>query len=717
MNRRLPVLLLVLTLTTAPGTAAQPDSTTFITPLTVITATRDQDLTDELPAAVTIIDSRQIHRGEKGVSLDEALRHVPGIIASNRHNLSQGERLTVRGLGARASFGVRGLKVLLDGIPLTTPDGQTQLGNIDLGAAGRIEVLRGPSSSLYGNAGGGVVAIHSTPTTPGAWNVRPGVAIGSDGLWRNQLHIDGGNARHRVSVDVRRLQLDGFRDHSESLVHGAGIIGHHQLSDSWQLVSVVNLYDAPYLLNPSSMNREDAETRPSYARGFVIGQGASKVARQIQGGVTLRHTSNPNAGDARSELTLFGVDRSLNNPIPGAVIDLNRASGGLRATHSRNHDLRGTPVRWQIGFDLEAQSDERAEFDNEGLADVDVDAEDVPDAVVRGAKVLDQEERVRSLAPFAAIDIRPTPELLLTLGGRLDHYSLEATDLLLADGDQSGDRTLSQFSPSLAASYRLSQLTWAYASIGTAFQTPTTTELSNRADASGGFNPDLDPETIVSAELGARGHWLPARLAWDVAIYRMSVDDMLIPFQVNDPESGAVYFRNAGRAESFGAELALRAHATQRLDLQLSATWMDFTFDDYVVLTDDGPLQLSGNEVPGVPPARVALSASLDLPANLWGEVESEWTDGYWANDFNGPAPGSTALSADFLNDSYATVALRLGGSLQFAGYRARLFAGLDNVLDSSYNGSVTPNAFGNRFFEPAAGRTWHAGLTLEMGT
>jgi iron complex outermembrane receptor protein len=691
---------------------AQSDSTGYSAPVTVITAGRDRDLVDEIPVATTTVTMRDIRRGEKGVSLDEALRHVPGLIASNRHNLSQGERLTVRGLGARASFGVRGMKVLLDGIPLTTPDGQTQLGNIDLGSADRIEVLRGPSSSLYGNAGGGVVAIHSTPGTAGPWRVQPGLIVGSDGLWRTQVRIFGGTERHRLSVSLRRLQLDGFRHHSEALVRGASLIGHHRLTDTWQVISVLNVYDSPYLLNPSSMNREDAATRPRYARGFVVSQGASKVARQIQGGITLRHESP----GARTELTLFGVDRNLDNPIPGAVIDLDRVSGGLRATHSHDRPVRGIPVRWQVGLDVEAQSDDRAEYDNEGLATTDVDPEDVPDAVVRGPLVLDQQERVRSLAPFGAVDIRPFPELLLTLGGRLDRYTFEVTDALLADGDQSGERTLSQFSPSLAASLRLGDLTWAYASIGTAFQTPTTTELSNRPDGSGGFNPDLDPESILSLELGARGHYLPGRLAWDVALYRMRVDDMLLPFQVDDPESEAVYFRNAGRAESVGAEAALRAQATDALDLQLSAMWLSFTFDDYVVLTDDGPVQLSDNELPGVPPARVALSATFDLPGGAWGEVESEWTDGYWANDFNGPPPGSAAPSGDFFNDGYTTVAVRVGGTVDLGTYRVQIFAGVDNLLDERYNGSVTPNAFGNRFFEPAAGRTWHAGITLLAG-
>ena len=201
-----------------------------------------------------------------------------------------------------------------------------------------------------------------------------------------------------------------------------------------------------------------------------------------------------------------------------------------------------------------------------------------------------------------------------------------------------------------------------------------------------------------------------------MAFYRMTVEDMLLPFQVDDAESEAVYFRNAGRAQSVGAEAAFRTRVADRIDLKLSATWLDFTFDDYVLVTDNGPLQLSGNELPGVPPAHVAFSANVDLPRAAWAELETEWTDGYWANDFNGPPPGGSAAAAEYFNDGYATVALRLGGAVNLFTYRAQLFVGVDNVLDERYNGSVTPNAFGNRFFEPAAGRTWHAGITIESG-
>ena len=688
-----------------------PDSAAYTAPVVVITATRDAAPLDRLPLAVSTVGRERFAPGEKALSLAEALRQVPGLHVSERNNWSLGPRLTARGLGARAAFGVRGVKVLLDGVPLTTPDGQTQLGNIDLAAAGRVEVLRGPSSSLYGNAGGGVVSIRTRHPEAAGLRVKPRLVVGSDGLWLRQATLAGGG-RHSFHLSARQLDLDGYRDHSEARVRGLNAVVRSRLRPSWELVWVLNLYDAPYLLNPSSLNRADARERPRFARGFIVGQGASKRARQSQGGITLRHTG---AGRARTELTLYGVDRSLLNPIPGAVIDLERRAGGLRAVHGRPLRLAGLPGSWKAGVDLEAQRDDRLEHENEGLAEPDTDAARVPESVARGALLQDQEESVGSAGAFAALTLHPRPGWTLSFGGRFDRYGFEVSDLLLGDGDDSGTRTLSRFSPSAGLGWQLTPRTMLYASYGSAFQTPTTVELGNRPDGGGGFNPDLDPESVASLEVGLRGRDPTGRLTWDAALYRLVVEGMLIPFQVDDPASEAVYYRNAGRASSRGLEAALGAdHGSWRADL--SYTFMDFLFDDYVVQEDGEPVQLSGKQVPGLPPHRLLLDLTADLPFGLRAEAETEWVAGYYANDYNGPPPGSDAARPDYHNGAYAVAGLRLVAPRTFGFGRLRVFAGIDNLLDDAYNGSITPNAFGDRFFEPAPGRTWYAGLEGDFG-
>ncbi len=688
-----------------------PDSTQYTAPVVVVTATRDAAPLDRLPLAVSTVGRDRFAPGEKALSLAEALRQVPGLHVSERNNWSMGPRLTARGLGARAAFGVRGVKVLLDGVPLTTPDGQTQLGNIDLASAGRVEVLRGPSSSLYGNAGGGVVSVHTLrPEAGEGVRLKPRLVLGSDGLWLRQATLAGGG-RHSFHLSVRQLDLDGYRDHSQARVRGLNAVVRSRLRPSWELVWVLSLYDAPYLLNPSSLHRTDARERPRFARGFIVSQGASKQVRQSQGGITLRHTG----GGGRTELTLYGVDRSLLNPIPGAVIDLERRAGGLRAVHGRSLRLAGLPGSWKAGVDLEAQRDDRAEHENEGLGDPSVAPARLPGSVALGALLQDQEESVGSAGAFAALALHPRPGWTLSFGGRFDRYGFEAADRLLDDGDDSGTRTLSQFSPSAGLGWQVTPRTLLYASYGSAFQTPTTVELGNRPDGGGGFNPDLDPESVSSLEVGLRGRDRTGRLTWDAALYRLVVEGMLIPFQVDDPASEAVYYRNAGRASSRGLEAALGArHGSWRADL--SYTFMNFLFDDYVVREDGEPVQLSGKQVPGLPPHRLLLDLTADLPLGIRAEVETEWVAGYYANDHNGPPPGSDAGRPDYHNGAYAVAGLRLVAPRTFGFGRLRAFAGIDNLMDAAYNGSITPNAFGDRFFEPAPGRTWYAGLEGDFG-
>ena len=689
---------------------APPDSAQYTAPPVVVTAVREAAPLDRLPLAVSTVGRERFATGEMGISLAEALRQVPGLYVAERNNPSQGPRLMARGLGARAAFGVRGVKVLLDGVPLTTPDGQTQLGNIDLAAAGRVEVLRGPNSSLYGNAGGGVVSVHTEHPEAAGLRVRPRLVAGSDGLWLRQATLAGGG-RHSFHLSLRQLDLDGYRDHSEARVRGLNAVVRSRLRPSWELVWVVNLYDAPYLLNPSSLIRGDARDRARFARGFIVRQGASKQARQSQGGITLRHTG----GGKRTELTLYGVDRGLLNPIPGAVIDLERRAGGLRAVHGRTLRLAGLPGSWKAGVDLEAQRDDRREHDNEGLADPDTDPARVPESVALGGLLQDQEESVGSAGAFAALAVHPRPGWTLSLGGRLDRYGFEATDRLLDYGDDSGTRSLSRLSPSAGLGWQVTPRSLLYVSYGTAFQTPTTVELGNRPDGGGGFNPDLDPESVASLEVGLRGRDRSGLLTWDAAVYRLAVDGMLIPFQVDDPASEAVYYRNAGRTTSRGLEAALGARrGAWRADL--SYTFMDFRFDDYVVGSGDDAVQLSGKRVPGLPPHRLLLDAAGDLPLGLRAEVETEWVAGYWANDHNGPPPGSDAARLDFHNGAYAVTGLRLTAPLTLGFGRVRLFTGIDNLLDAAYNGSITPNAFGARFFEPAPGRAWYAGLEADLG-
>ena len=675
--------------------AARADDPTprYQLPPTEVTATRAPREGFDLPLATAVV--ADVGRARPGLSLAESLRPVPGLFIANRHNFSQGDRLSVRGLGARAAFGVRGIKVLLDGIPLTMPDGQSQLNNLDLGSTGRIEILRGPSSSLYGNAGGGVLAAHTQAPAEAAWRVAPRLVAGSNGLFRAQASLAGRAAKTHAFASLYELRSEGYRAHADARARALNARVGHALTPHTELTLLLHLYDAPYLFNPSSLDADAARARPRSVRGFVVGQGASKQVRQAQGGIRVEYRPPPALYHRTSSLVLYGVDRALKNPIPGRIVELDRRAGGLRT----EHQFAWAGTRLVTGLDLDFQRDDRREFSNEGLPEGErVADERVFELVQYGASQVDQEEQVRSFGPFVSLEKDVGAALTATVGGRYDRYRFAVDDLV---------RAMGQFSPMAGVVYRLDPFSRWYAHVATAFQTPTTSELGNRPSGEGGFNPDLGPERVLGLETGLRRHVRRARLDLEVALYQLQITDALIPFQVEREDSEEIYFRNAGQARNRGLELSLSAVPLSGLRADLAYTFGDYVFEDYEVETAGELVQLAGNEVPGVPRHRLFAALSYDTPQGLFTEVALERVGRYWANDFNGPPPRSDAPPDEFFNRAYLRVDLRLG-----IDYRAaRAFVAVENLFAAQYNGSVVPNAFGGRFFEPAPGRTWRLGV------
>ncbi|MDJ0836498.1 MAG: TonB-dependent receptor [Acidobacteriota bacterium] len=665
-----------------------------------VTAPRSQD--NREPRAVVVVDADETLRGQPRLSMREAMRGVPGVMVHNRHNLSQGDRITIRGIGARAQFGVRGLKLLMDGIPLTMPDGQAQLNNLDLTAVGTIRVLRGPASSLYGNASGGVVEAWSRLPVERGISAVPSALSGADGYRSYRLAVSGYTGDFRFQVNGTRHRSDGFRDHAQARFDRVNLAMMQTLTDRWSLSLAANSYDAPYLLNPSSLNRADAETRPRYARGFIVARGASKAVDQQQAGLTLRYRG----ARLTAETTVYGVRRELINPIPARVIDLDRDAAGLRTMFRTewNHGLS-----LSAGMDMESMRDDRREFLNLGLPG---DPAEVPpslviDSVIRGERQLDQIERVRNLGPFVELNRDFSAGWLLTLGARYDYFRFQVDDQLPADGDDSGRRTMNRLSPMLGLSRQFGENHRVYANLSTAFQTPTTSELSNRPDGGGGFDETLEPEVTRGLELGYRGQ-NAGSVRWQAALFAARTDDMLTPFQTDD--GGTVFFRNAGEVSRRGFECAANLAPAPGLNLDLAYTLLRVQFESFAPNGNE----LAGNDVPGIPPQ--TLFAGLSRRKRpFFGAAEVIWEDAYWANDVNGP-PDGTGDPADYRNPSAAVTNIRLGLDLTRGKITGRIYAAAQNLFNTRANGSIVPNAFGNRFFEPAPGRTWMIGLDLRFG-
>lgn len=668
MKYLLPALLLGLF--SLPVFAQEPPDTMEVTlPEIEIEAVRASETEATAPFAVSVLArSPEEVALTPGTSLEEVLEELPGVWINNRSHDALGERLSIRGMGWRAQFGVRGVQVLLDGIPLTMPDGQAILDVADPAFIRRAELVRGPASLFWGNGSGGVLFLS---TEDPAWRgVRARVLGGSYGLRQIAAEASGQAGRHRLSGFVSNRAQEGYRVHSEGRFTRGALHGDFDLGPQTRLslTAAAALQDAQ---NPGQLTREQLQENPRAADPRTIATEAGKESQQVQLGANAVHQTSLGVLSA----TAYGLIRDLNNPLTFAYVQLYRQATGLRLS-LQNEDA---PLAWGLGADVGGMRDERGRWSNDGG---DPGAE----------RLQNQQETVTNTSAFAYV----APEwgrLRLRLGARADRIRFALDDDLLSDGDDSGARTFSAVSPAVGLSYGLPNVLL-FASYSTAFETPTTTELVNRPGGGAGLDPELQPERTRGVEIGARGYVPDVRLDFDVALFYLSVRDRLVPFQTEEG-GDQVFYRPSGESVHRGAEVAASWRFRPDLALQLTYTAGRFTFRDEA---------LEGNRLPGVPDQRLYAHLQAER-RGLWGRIGVEAVSAYFTDDEN-----------EVENDGYALLDVQAGHEgLVLGAARFQPFLKVGNLLDTRYNGSVIVNAFGGRFFEPAPGRTFQAGLNVRF--
>ena len=662
-----------------------------------VTVTRTDQTLSAVPQSVAVVQRDQIEYAQRRTSLDEALRGIPGLFVQNRRNygLSGGVGISIRSPQPR--FGLRGIALIQDGIPITTADGTTEPGNVDLGSVGRIDVVRGPSSLLYGNSAGGVINMTTTFDTSRPLTITPDIQFGSNGYNRQQVRADGGNSATQFMASISRFATDGFRDHSAAEITQANIVVRHVLSPRTEFRGVFNLYDAPFAESPSFVNEEDARTNPTKARPQAAhftplnsaGRNWGEATTQGQYGVTLEHRFSESR---RFRVTGWGMWRDLDAAGVFQMIELGRTGAGVRSEYLHAMQVGSVGVELATGFDLASQNDDRREFGQ-------VAPTEFFGRSTNGDLRVDQTEDVLSAGPFAQVTLVPHDRVQIIGGVRWDYYNFTAGDRRLDDGDQSGDRTMDAVSPSIGATFTAAPGVNLFTNFSTAYGTPTTVELSNTPDGSGGFNQDLDPQDLRSFEVGVRGLAERARLRYEAAFYISTVDNAFVSFQnPNELE----YFRNAGKSSRDGVELLLEWTPTSSFKTRFAYTYQDFVFDEFVTDEDD----FSGQLEPGAPPHRVFVGFDYMAPFGLRSGATVRWVDDYTLNNAN-----------TVFNWAYTVVDLRFGYTARWGDVDVLPFLGIDNLFDERYNSSAITNAFGGRYYEPSPDREVYAGFTLRFGT
>ena len=677
MRVRLTVLV-VLLLTLVPAAAAQaPDSVTTDSfrvelPEVTVEAVRATETQASAPFAVTVADrSPEEIALTPNTSLDDVLRPLPGIWVNDRHHFALGQRISVRGVGYRSNFGVRGVQVLYDGIPLTLPDGQAFLDIVEPAVVRRVELVRSPASVFWGNGSGGVLFLSSRPPTS-APTLRARVQGGSFGQWQGLLESSGTAGDWDLHGYASGIRQDGYRDHSQGYRLRTGINASRSLgpNTSLRLVAAANAQDTE---NPSSLTLGQFRSDPSQARPAFENINAGKTSEQGQLGAAIEHDLDG--------FTLAGsgyyLYRSLENPLPFGYVTYDRQSGGGRLA------LRRTTGRLEggVGIDAGVQSDDRAEFNT-------------TENGTRGDEIqLDQRETVLSSAAFGYLRLNATERFALTGGLRVDRIRFEANDQLTQDGDQSGSRTFSALSPSLGASYDTgpAQL---FAQYSTAFETPTASELSNRPGGGGGFNQQVEPQRTRGFEIGTRGVVPSARLQFDLTLFRLKVDELISSYETED---GREVYDNLASNVHDGIEASLTWQATDQLEVAARYTGSRFVIDESAADSS-----LVGNRVPGIPSRQVYLHTQINHQG-WWGRLSGEVVPSYYTNNAN---------TAD--TPRYVLVDLRIGHKgLPLGSATVKPFLAVDNLLDERYASSVVVNAFGGRYYEPGPSRSLSLGVNV----
>ena len=643
----------------------------------VVTATRLQTTMQDTARSISVIDQQQIQDGMQQLSLDESLIGVPGLYMQNRYNMAQDLRVSLRGFGARSAFGIRGIKIIVDGIPETLPDGQAGVDSIDLGSARRIQVLRGPSSSLYGNASGGVILIDSQLGEEPAF-VETNLAAGGLGFQKYQLKAGGTSGNFDYLVNAASQHLDGYREHSASkgtLINGRFGV---QLNENDSLTFVVNSTDQPKAQDPGGISAAQVELDRRSARLANLIYDAGEALDQQRLGVV--YDRERPAGSLM--LRNYYVWRDFSNKLPfqnGGAVDLDRLFYGGGAQYTFGNVIPEA-LQLMLGFDLDRQNDHRKRFDNlQGEI---------------GPLTLDQKEQVDSNGLFVQSQYRLNEHWDLSAGLRYDKIKFDVTDRYLADGDDSGkvDFDHASFSVGLNRHFGDDVL---FATVGNSFETPTTTELAN-PDGSGGFNQTLEPQTAVNYEIGFKAG--TETLYYEIAVFHINLKDELVPYELPD-SPGRTFYSNAGKSSRTGIETAVSWTGSGGFGVDASVTWSDFKFDEFI---DDNGRDFSGSRMPGVPEYFAYLGLRYQNNKGLKTTFETSYSGNLFANNAN------SVVVSDYLVSS-----LRATYDIQTARLMFRPYVGINNLFNEYYNSNIRINAFGGRYYEPAPERNVYAGIVI----
>lgn len=668
---------------------AQAEDAPLILDPSVVTGSRSVSRSFDLPYSVDSISREQISDGQLGINASEALARVPGLVVQNRQNYAQDLQISSRGFGARSAFGVRGIKLIADGIPASTPDGQGQAATFNLDTAERIEVLRGPAATLYGSNAGGVIQMFSR-NGEGPPRIGAETLFGSDGLNKNHLSAEGAVDGAGFVLDASRMDTDGYRDHSSARRDQTFAKLNVEPDDDSKLALIYSSLEQNGTQDPLGQKWADYKADPRSVTSNALTYNTRKSIDHQQLGMNYERY----IGDATLQVNAYTGRRSVIQylSIPKGVPSNERGGGVVQF----DRKFYGAGVRWMqpiasvpgelmiiTGLDFDQSEDSRHGYKNYNGNTLGV----------KGELRRNEIDTARSLDPYIqanwAID-----RWTLQAGLRHSTMELDVDDQFLSNGDASGSKTYQKNTPSMSVMYAFTPDLHGYVSAGKGFETPTQAELAYAPGDVEGFNFGLKPAESTQYEVGLKAQ-INNSTRVNAAVFQITTDDELV---VTAAKDGRTSYQNAGRTLRRGFELGIESQLSEQWSANLAYTRLQATYDSD--FSNNSKTIDKGNYLPGVP--QTLLFAELNWKPRDWlsTAVEGMYRSKIYVEDTNQEraAPG------------YSVFNWRARFEQKVEHWTFHQTLRLDNLLDRQYVGSVIVGDSNQRYYEAAPGRSWYAG-------
>ena len=660
---------------------AQQDSLIFSveTDSVFITASRIRQKISEAPYAVSLLRSDFISKGQQRLSLKESLDYVPGVFTMNADNYAQDIRISIRGFGARSAFGIRGIKILVDGVPETTPDGQGQTDNLDINTIQNMEILRGPVSGLYGNASGGILSV-STAANNDKIGTELFAGAGSFGYLNMHIRTHLRYNKWVSTIQATNIRTEGYRMQSamQNTILNANI--GYRLNDRNKIALILNYAHSPQADDPGGLTASELDNDRTMAAPANVRWNAGESVQQSK--IALRWLYSGER--LESEVNTWYIHRDFENFLPftnGGVVGLKRDFPGITVRFTYRNSILKLPWTLSGGVDAELQQDLRLRFNN-------TDGKKGESAVFR------QQEIFRNMGVYLLNKINFHEKLEGSLSLRQDLINIQARP----DDREREQLNYAALNPSVGLNWRVAQDIRLYANYSTNFESPALIELSNNPSGITGFNTDLLPQTAKSGELGVR--YQPAgSIQTEAALYYIRIKDEILPYELAQfPQR--IFYRNAGNTIRKGMEISLNYRITEALRLFSSWTVADFRYEKYLSGNND----FKGNR-PAAQPLHQFFSDLRYIHKDGWFTIlNAKYTSALFADDAN-----------TISEKGFTLIHLKMGKEMSFSRFTIEPCIGIQNLTNSLYNSNIRINAAAGRYYEPAPERHWFVSIRMKM--